>query len=170
MKKILFVIPLATLTIACGAGDAMEEAMKEVADANDAILQEEVPVPVDPIVDDSIASGEVVDRQPAYDFDFERFKDAVKNKDIRGISAFASSDAVDAEEVLGFFNDEDFYNKLMEMTYADLYEQDNDGMVQLVCSVNVSGEFEGEIYESAVVLYFSKGETSLMLDTYMVAG
>jgi len=164
MKKTLIAIPAIALMIGCGS---VEIDLPTSADNPLDHVEQTEPEPTDepePVVD------EVVEAATIYEQGFDTFKEAVKNKDIQGVSAFASSDAIDAEEVLMYFGDQEFMDKLMSMTYADLRTEESDAGVSMVCSVNVSGETDGEVFESAVILYFSEAETGLLLDMVMTAG
>jgi hypothetical protein len=163
MKKTLFAIPVIALMIGCGSVE-----ITDIPTSNDIQLDsaEHPEASIIPVLDEAVES------KYAYDADFEVFKQAVKNKDIQGVSAFASSDAIDAEEVLMYFEDPVFLDKLMAMTYDDLTVTDEEGVISLVCSVNVTGDAgeDGELFESAVILYFTQGDSSLELDMVMTAG
>jgi hypothetical protein len=162
MKKTLIAIPVIALMIGCGSVEITEAPTSNAVDPTDTIEQT--------IDEEEPAVEEVVETQSIYEQGFDTFKEAIKNKDIQGVSAFASSDAIDAEEVLMYFGDQEFMDKLMSMTYADLRTEESDAGQSMVCSVNVSGETDGEVFESAIVLYFTEGESSLELDMVMAAG
>lgn len=106
-----------------------------------------------------------------YDVDFEVFKKAVIAKDIKGVSAFAGSDEIDAEALIQLFEDPDFLADLKKATYDDLTVDDSGDEVLLVFSSSVSGsDDEGNEFESGVYLYFSQGDPSLLLENFMAAG
>ena len=106
-----------------------------------------------------------------YDEDFEVFKTAVINKDIRGVSAFASSDNIDAEIIIEAFSDPDFLKQLTAATYHDLTTDTSGDDVLLVFSASMEGDDgEGNIFESGLYIYFSQGETSLLLENFLTAG
>jgi len=116
-------------------------------------------------------SIDVVDSKYNYDKDWEIFKEAVLNKDISGIGAFAGSDAVDAEEVLLYLSSDYALNVLKKTTYSDLKTVDENGEIYLEFSVIETGTDEdGNEIGSSVKLYFSQGDPSLVLEYYLVAG
>lgn len=105
-----------------------------------------------------------------YDKDWERFKEAVINKDLQGIGAFAGSDAIDAQIIIDLFSDSDFLNQLKAAAYEDLKVNTEGEEVVLEFSATVSGvDEDGNEYESGVYLYFSQAE-SLLLDYVLAAG
>lgn len=106
-----------------------------------------------------------------YDEDFEVFKTAVINKDIKGVSAFASSDMIDAEVIIEAFSDPVFLKQLKAGTYNDLTTDTSGKEVFLVFTATVQGDAgNGEVFESGLYLYFSQGETSLLLENFFAAG
>ncbi|MBL4705024.1 MAG: hypothetical protein JKY54_10910 [Flavobacteriales bacterium] len=106
-----------------------------------------------------------------YDEDWERFKTALINKDIPGVSAFASSDAIDAEMIVNAFTDSNFLKQLEAATYTDLVAntKGEEVILEFSASFSISDE-EGNEYESALFLYFSQGETGLLLENFLAAG
>jgi hypothetical protein len=106
-----------------------------------------------------------------YDLDWEAFKEAVVNKDIQGMSAFAGSDEIDSEELLMLLSAEPYLEAIKNATYEDLKTVDQDGEILLEFSAEESGvDEDGNELESAVMLYFSQGDPSLVLEYYLAAG
>lgn len=106
-----------------------------------------------------------------YDQDWEVFKTAVINKDVKGVQAFAGSDEVDAVAVIEGFSDPDFLAMLKKSTYDDLEVDTNGDEVLLVFSAVFMGDDgEGNIFESGLYLYFSQGEMGLVLENFLAAG
>ena len=106
-----------------------------------------------------------------YDEDFEVFKIAVINKDIQAVSAFATSDVIDAEMLIEAFNDPDFLTLLKAATYDDLTTDTNGEEILLVFSATIQGDAgNGEVFESGLYLYFSHGDNGLMLENFLAAG
>ena len=155
MKKLLF-LPLILSLFAC---------------KNDSKKIEET----DPIIIDTIVAETTQLEKPEskyhYDQDWERFKTAVINKDIKGMAAFASSDEIDSEALLNSLSDESFLKKLNSTTYDDLTTEEQGEFTFLVFSTEIKGtDEEGNEYESGISLYFTQGETSLLLDYYLIKG
>lgn len=116
--------------------------------------------------------SEVEDEAPVqYDASWESFKTAVVNKDIKGVSAFASSDKIDAEFVVQAFSDPEFLALLKKAKYEDL-EIDNSSEEEILkfSGYLETSDDEGNIYESGLYLYFTKGETGLLLEDFQAAG
>ena len=108
-----------------------------------------------------------------YDQDWGVFKKAVLDQDIRGVGAFASSDAVDSEALISSLHaDEEYIKILKATTYDDLkVTEGGDGSMLLEFAATVSGsDEEGNEYESGIFVYFSQGDPSLLLEYYMAAG
>lgn len=108
----------------------------------------------------------------SYDSDWENIKEAILSKDVRGLSAYAASDAIDSELIINSFHaDPEFLEQLKKATYEDLKVDDSGEEVLLVLSVNVSGSDEdGNEYESGLYLYFFQGEPGLQLVNFLAAG
>lgn len=115
---------------------------------------------------DSSSSG--IESRYSYDQDFANIKEAILNKDIPGLAAYASSDAIDAELIIQSFHaDPEYIRQLKSFSYKDLKVEDGG----LVLSVMVSGsDEEGNEYESGLYLYFSQGEPNLELVNFLAAG
>ena len=114
---------------------------------------------------------EEIESKYHYDQDWEIFKTAVLTKDIKGMAAFASSDEIDSEALLQILSEELILKKLNSTTYDDLTTETQGEFIFLVFSVELSeSDEEGNEYESGVYLYFTQGETSLLLDYYRTAG
>ena len=168
MKKIvqLSIIAIATISMSCGE-NAEVKPSSESESVSDSIIVETVEV-VD-LPDEKIV--EVVESKFHYDEDWNRFKEAVINKDIPGVSAFASSDMIDSEVIVDAFGDPEFLELLKNATYNDLTTDTEGPEVLLVFSAAIAGEDEdGNVYESGLYLYFSQGETGLLLENFLAAG
>lgn len=113
-----------------------------------------------------------VDSRPvSYNQDWEVFKAAVINKDIKGVSAFASSDKVDSEFLVRAFQEPDFLDVLKETNYSDLTVELSDGEEVRVYSCELKGtDQRGNKYESGLYMYFTQGESGLLLDNFIAAG
>ena len=106
-----------------------------------------------------------------YDLDWNTFKEAVFNKDVIGMSSYAGSDEIDSEELLMFLSDEPYLDILENTTYEDLKVVEQDGEAMLEFSASETGvDEDGNEVGSAVMLYFSQGDPSLVLEYYLVAG
>jgi len=164
--KHLTIIAVATLVVSCGE----KQDTKVIEDAKDEITESVVEVvEVEEVIDPVIE--EVVESKYHYDQDWEIFKTAIINSDLQGISAYASSDAVDAQVVIDAFADPDFMAQLKAATYDDLSTNDTEFGVELVFSASVSGsDDEGNEYESGLELHFTQGELNLEFDYIMFAG
>lgn len=108
----------------------------------------------------------------AYDQDWENIKEAILNKDVKGLSAYAASDAVDAQLIIDSFHaDRDFLDQLKKASYKDLRTEDDGDRILLVFSAEVAGsDEEGNEYESGLYLYFNQGDPSLELVNFLAAG
>ncbi len=114
---------------------------------------------------------EEVESRYHFDQDWEIFKTAVLTKDIKGVAAFAGSDEIDSEALLQSLSDPDILKKLESTTYSELTSETQGEFIYLVFSAEISGsDGDGNEYESGIYLYFSQGETSLILDYYLAAG
>ncbi len=106
----------------------------------------------------------------SYEKEWETFKKAVLTKDIKGISAFASSDAVDAEALLEALSGENFLDTLKETSFNDLTVTKSEQGESLEFHAEVTGtDDEGNEVGSGVTIYFSKGK-HLELDYFIAAG
>ena len=118
------------------------------------------------------AQAEPIQSRYNYDTDWENIKEAILKKDIKGLAAYAESDAIDAELIIDSFHaDAEYIEQLRKATFKDLAVDDQGDRVLLVLSVNVSGSDEdGNEYESGLYLYFYQGEPSLQLVNFLAAG
>jgi len=152
--------------VSCG-GDEEVTPTNDKAEMIDSAIVESVKV-IDP-PEEHI--DKIIESRFHYDEDWDRFKEAVISKNIQGVSAFASSDAIDAELLVDAFSDSDFLEQLRVATYDDLTTDIEGEEVLLVFSATMSGsDEEGNEYESGVYLYFSQGENSLLLENFLAAG
>lgn len=144
--------------------ETKEESTPEQAEKDSLPVNNEVEVP------ESNADNEISSRYH-YDEDWEVFKTAVINKDVKAVQAFAGSDIVDALPIIEAFSDPDFLAILRKSTYNDLKADTNGEEVLLVFSAAVeSDDGEGNIFESGLLLYFSQGEMGLILENFLAAG
>ena len=169
MKALLLSLLILTLFSCENDTPSTEESTK-----NNTISVEPTPSQIENTTD----TTEVVttqDKEPEskyhYDQDWEIFKTAVLTKDIQGMAAFASSDEIDSEALLNSFSDESFLKKLNSTTYNELTTEEQGDHTYLVFTAIASGsDEEDNEYESGIYLYFTQGETSLLLDYYLLAG
>lgn len=113
----------------------------------------------------------VTESKYQYDKEWEVFKKAVINKDIKGVSVFASSDAVDAEFLINVMDNEIFHQKLKETKYEDLTVNVTDSGVSIEFhAVETAIDEDGNEVGSAITIYFTEGEQFLELDYFVVAG
>lgn len=106
-----------------------------------------------------------------YEADWERFKKAVFNEDIQGISSFANNDGIDAESLLMTLKADFVLDALKNTSWDDLETQiTEEGDVYIVFTASVTEEHEGDTYESAIMLYFVQGDPNLELEYYIAAG
>ena len=169
MNKILIAAILSTGFISCSESSSKEEPGVKNSHVDSTVVESVIEKTEEIEVVEEV--DEVVESRYQYDKDWERFKEAVVAKDIRGVSAFASSDAIDAEILIDAFSDPEFLEMLKVATYEDLETNTDGPEVLLVFSAAVSGsDEEGNEYESGLYLYFSQGEQSLMLENFLAAG
>ena len=103
-----------------------------------------------------------------YSQDWRKFKTAVQNKNIQGISLFASSDNIDSEHLLQSMTEDYILKKLDSTTFNDLTTETQGEYTFLVFSAEITKvDEEGNEYESKISLYFSHGEDRLFLDYYI---
>tara|TARA_B110000091_G_C13672456_1_gene414330 strand:- start:189 stop:683 length:495 start_codon:yes stop_codon:yes gene_type:complete len=106
-----------------------------------------------------------------YDKEWEVFKEALLNKDIKGVSAFASSDAIDAEALIIVMDNEMFLQKLRETKYEDLEVNDTKLGVSIEFHVIEAGmDSDGNEVGSAITIFFTEGEQFLELDYFIATG
>jgi len=130
----------------------------------------EVEIDKESVVDTEIET-ENVESKYHYDQDWELFKTAILTRDIKGISAFASSDNIDSEALLNSISDESFLKILNTTTYNDLTVEEQGDYTFLVFKAETKEtDNDGNEFESGIYIYFTQGETSLLLDYYLVAG
>lgn len=168
-KTILTSLTLGLILMSCGSdvnnevkeSIITETAKTEVEEVLEIVDTEES---VDPVED------EIVSRYN-YDLDWDVFKEAVLNNDIQGVSAFAGSDEVDAETLIMLLSDDFYKEKLKNTSYEDLNTVDQDGEMMLEFSASETGvDEDGNEVGSAVMIYFSQGDPSLVLEYYLAAG
>lgn len=121
--------------------------------------------------DTAVAIEEVISPVDSYAADWETFKQAVLNKDIPGMSAFASSDAIDSESLLASMSEDYILEALENTAYEDLTMNEAEGVMTVIFEVSIEGtDDEGATVGSGITLYFSQDAGRLLLDTYIVGG
>ncbi|MDG1477639.1 MAG: hypothetical protein P8Q14_10870 [Vicingaceae bacterium] len=106
-----------------------------------------------------------------YDKEWEVFKEAVINKDIKGVAAFASSDAIDAEFLITVMDNEILLQKLRETKYEDLKVNETEQGVSLeFYAIETTIDEDGNEVGSAISIFFTEGDQFLELDYFVVAG
>lgn len=171
LKKPTYTLILGVTALMFSCSEAPEDssASKDEGDTTDqeltVVTTDDEEIPADQMEEDEVSS------RYHYDEDFEVFKTAVINKDIKGVSAFASSDNIDAESIIQGFSDPDFLAVMKASTWEDLEVDTSGEEVLLVLSCMVEGkDDEGNTWESGLFLYFSQGEPSLLLENFFAAG
>jgi len=105
-----------------------------------------------------------------YDKEWEVFKEAILNKDIKGVSAFASSDAIDAEALIMVMDNEVFLQKLKETKYEDLVVNETDVGISIEFhAIETAIDADGNEVGSAITIFFTEGEQFLELDYFFAA-
>jgi hypothetical protein len=159
--KYLGILAIAFTQVACGGEEATPDTTPDVQPADTTAT---APVVEEVTPDAPVATG------PDYEKDFEGFKAALLSQDIQGVSAYAGSDEIDAENIVIAFNDPDFLAQVKAATLADLTEAEGqEGVFELAVMVSGSDD-EGNEWESGLFLYFSKGEDGLKLENFFAAG
>lgn len=152
--------------VATDLQETIDEAKDETETAVEGEQKESTPE-----TDEAKEEGEEISSRYNYDKDWEYFKMAVINKDVKTVSGFISSDNVDAETVIQAFSDPVFRADLKKATYKDLEVDTSGEDVRLVFSTQVEGhDEEGNTYESGLFLYFEQGDPSLLLEDFLAAG
>lgn len=155
MKKTIMIFTISLLSLSCGAETEGK------TDKNPEKIE----------VKSAVNTEKTAEKKADFEKDWERFKTAVLNNDLQGVGAFASSDAIDSENLLLLFSDDTFKKILKDTKFADLKEVTNDSGKYLEFSATVSGsDDEGTIYESGVYLYFTTANNKLELEYYLAAG
>jgi hypothetical protein len=168
----LLLISFIVLNSCTDASEASEKAPKK-----ESVLDEEKSNPIPEIdkVDEvetpeSNTENEISSRYH-YDEDWEAFKTAIINKDVKAVQAFAGSDSVDAVPIIEAFSDPDFLAILKKRTYDDLEaETDGDEVLLVFSAVFEGDDGEGNIFASGLYLYFSQGHSGLVLENFLAAG
>lgn len=169
MKKRIFSIILAALILSSCSEEPQESAPSNQEQTNETETSNSTSPKVEE--DDNVNQDSEISSRYHYDEDWEVFKTAVINKDIKGVAAFASSDNIDAEIIVEAFSDPDFLSVLKNASYDDLEVDTSGEEVMLVFSCAVEGDDgEGNIFESGLYLYFTQGETGLLLENFLAAG
>ena len=172
MLKQLLPLLLISFIVLNSCSDASEATEK--AEKKESVTEQEESSPI-PEIDEvetpeSNTENEISSRYH-YDEDWEAFKTAVINKDVKAVQAFAGSDNVDALPIIEAFSDPDFLVILKKSTYDDLLANTDGYEVLLVFSAEFeSDDEEGNIFESGLYLYFSQGEMGLALENFLAAG
>ena len=98
-----------------------------------------------------------------YAEDWLLFKIAVISKNISKISAFASSDMVDAEELIMYISVNKEFQKILHDTKA--IDLKNDGNSLEFCAVDSTGAgMDGVLH-----IFFTKGDKGLELDSFYMS-
>lgn len=164
MKKIvltLFTISLGLHSCAESDGNNHEGESSEAATvSNDDVITDETDQPEEEIVS-----------KYAYDKDWEMIKEAIINKDIPGLGAWAGSDAFDAEMFIGMAQEDWVMDALKATSYDDLKTEEMEDGVYLVFYAEITGmDDEGNEYGSSITLYMSQGDPNLMVEYFIAAG
>lgn len=119
----------------------------------------------------AVVEREEVESNYQYDKEWEVFKEAVINKDIKGVSAFASSDAVDAEFLITVMDNEILLQKLKNTKYEDLEVNETElGVSVEFHAIETTIDEDGNEIGSAITIFFTEGDQFLELDYFVVAG
>jgi len=116
---------------------------------------------------------EKVEKESKYQYDkeWDIFKEAVINKDIKGVAAFASSDAIDAEFLITVMDNEILLQKLRETKYENLKVNETELGVSLeFYAIETAIDEDGNEVGSAISIFFTEGDQFLELDYFVVAG
>jgi hypothetical protein len=151
MKKLLLLFTVCALIASCSSES--EEENEETKEKNEVESPEKVEETTTEIKE-TPPTEETVSKDP-HVMDWEKVKKAILDKDIPGVGAFASSDAVDSEMLIKSMEKESFTEALASASFADLVEED----AALI--------FRAEDAASTISIYFTKGESGLALDFYM---
>ena len=168
LKKRTYILILGVTAslFSCSEASTESDPTVEIETPKEAVIEQ-----TDSENPETITEDEAISSRYHYDEDWEVFKTAVINKDIKGVSAFASSDNIDAEILIDAFKDPDFLAALKKATYDDLEVDSSGDDVFLVFSCAIEGsDEEGNVYESGLYLYFTQGETGLLLENFLAAG
>ncbi len=122
---------------------------------------------------DTIQSGENFDigESSGYASDWGLFRGAVSDNNLEDFKFFMGADISDPESLLMSLQEEWVLTKLVETPYEDLTDSDYNGtpVKEFVADVEGSDE-EGNIYESAIFLYFEESPDGLKLVNVLMAG
>jgi hypothetical protein len=154
IKKFISPIALSLILISCTEATITDPDSSEIVEIEDeAIIEEE---------EDDMA---------IYAKDWEKFKTAVANNDMKGVSAFASSDEVDAETLLMVLSVEPYISALAGTKFEDMKVNNLDeGRAFEFYAEETGVDDEGNEVGSSVTIYFTLGDNGLELDYFIAAG
>ncbi|MCR9171205.1 MAG: hypothetical protein NXI10_01845 [bacterium] len=134
-----------------------DEGEKEVTDVNEAPLKNK-------------EEDSEINSRYAYDQDWANIKEAILKKDYKGLKDYCVDD--DVELLIDQIHYEsEFVKQLKAMSYEDLETgRGPTGDVTLVAPLAVSGEYEGQEFESGIYIYLEQGDPNLMIVSYLAAG
>jgi len=166
-----------TYTILLGAGFILASCSESIEIKDDSDEQQTTnQVDQDTTTDGSTETEEVTtsDSQfPDYAGDWEKFKMAVINKDVKAVSAYIGNEekGVDIDMMLEAFADPDFQKQLKDASFEDLeLEQEGDMNLWVFSSLIEGDDGEGNTFESGLYLYFTEQDHGLMLEDFLAAG
>lgn len=170
-KTIITGITLVLVMLVSSCGDEVKESDNTTTHETESTSIKEEVVEIEENTDDSKTVEEEIISKYKYDKDWDAFKEAVTNEDIQGMSAFAGSDEIDSEDLLMLLSTDYVLEVLKKTTYEDLTAVDQDGEIMLEFSAEETWiDEDGNEVGSAVMLYFSQGDPSLVLEYYIAAG
>jgi hypothetical protein len=160
-----YILLLLLITIVSCENTAIEQSPETVQSENSSKVKIVEEVPELEFIEPEIESSY------HYDDEWEVFKEAIINKDIKGVSAFASSDVIDAEALIMVMDNEIFLKKLKETKYKDLEVNETElGISIEFHAIETAIDENGNEVGSAVTIFFTEGERFLELDYFVAAG
>lgn len=106
-----------------------------------------------------------------YDQDWELIKEAILNKDIQGVGAWAASDEVDSEYLIMGASEEFVIEALKKTSYSDLRVEEGEDEVYLVFYAEELGtDEEGNEVGTSFSIYLKQGDPNLLVEYYIAAG
>lgn len=170
-------LKITTYTIVLGAGlilascsesaDTTEDFdVQETISQGDSDISSEAPVETENQTTEEVQT-------PDYAGDWEKFKTAVINQDLKAVSAFIGDNekGVDINMMLEAFADPDFQKQLKDASFEDLeMEQEGDMNLWVFSSLVEGDDGEGNTFESGLYLYLTEQDHGLMLEDFLAAG
>ena len=156
--KTLSIVSLSLLIVSCGdQSEAIENSLDEVVNEMEEDLEEEI-------------SDEVLEVSQ-YEIDWESLKEAISKGDVDAINSMVSGDEFDVDMFLMVMHDLVLFGKMKATAFFELSTTDVNGTDQLEFSAEESSiDEDGNEVGSAIMIYLSKGETNLKLDSFVAAG